>query len=608
MYINFTASICFFIIILIILIDFMSKRKVNKLENKLFKTISVLTLFGLVLEFIIYGLFIGHYNYNQNLLLFNICAKSLLLYYIVWMYFFVAYTYLVCFYKGKKAYKKFVYGETLAYLTFFVLVLVLPFKIKMTNSNFIPLGAATQISYLIGAFGILFVVVCCLIKFKKLRKKKYIPLIGCILMAVVSIVLQNQFPDLLLMVPSHAIAVMLMYFTIENPDMAMIEQLNVLKDQAERANNAKSEFLSSMSHEIRTPLNAIVGFSQALLEEDLSYQAKEEVKDIVMASDTLLEIVNGILDISKIEANKLEIVDTEYCFNTLLEELVSLTKARLGEKPIDFKCIFSSDLPKYMYGDKVRIKQIVLNLLTNAVKYTKSGWIEFRVNCVNEGDVCKLIISVQDTGMGIKQDSISKLFNKFERLDIEKNNTIEGTGLGLAITKKLLELMGGQIVVQSIYGEGSKFTVTIDQKIVTNPINPILENKEEVKLTNLDLTNKRILVVDDNLINLKVASRLLQDYHCIVDTLPGGAECISKISMGASYDLILMDDMMPKMSGVETLHKLQELEGFNTPVVALTANAISGMREKYIAEGFNEYLSKPIDKTELNRLLNDFLG
>ena len=391
----------------------------------------------------------------------------------------------------------------------------------------------------------------------------------------------------------------------------MITQLNIARDQADRANNAKSEFLSSMSHEIRTPLNAIVGFSQALAEEDLSPQAEDEVKDIMMASETLLDIVNGILDISKIEANKLEIVQVEYNFKNILDELVSLTKARLGEKPLDFRINFAPDLPKYLYGDKVRVKQVVLNLLTNSVKYTKEGWLQFDVNCIKKGDMCRLIISVEDSGIGIKKESIDKLFSKFERLDIEKNNTIEGTGLGLAITKKLVDLMGGKIVVQSIYGKGSKFTIAIDQKIIDHPTDSSLDMTSTLDLQEvgdvMDLADKRILVVDDNKINLKVASRLLSDYKCIVETLESGINCIEKYEVGANYDLILMDDMMPKMSGVETFHKLREM-GVETPIIALTANAISGMREKYLAEGFNDYLSKPIDKKELRKVLTKYLG
>ena len=288
--------------------------------------------------------------------------------------------------------------------------------------------------------------------------------------------------------------------------------------------------------------------------------------------------------------------------------MVSLAKARLGEKPLDFRINFAPDLPKYVYGDKVRVKQVILNLLTNAIKYTKNGWIEFNVNCIKKDDISRIIISVEDSGIGIKPESIDKLFTKFERLDIEKNNTIEGTGLGLAITKKLVDLMGGKIVVQSVYGQGSKFTIALDQKIVENPTNPALCEKKVDDIKNLDLSNKRVLVVDDNRINLKVAARLLSDYKCIVETLESGFNCIEKHEVGAHYDLILMDDMMPKMSGVETLNKLKAMEDFKTPVVALTANAISGMREKYLAEGFDDYLAKPIEKDELKRVLNKFLG
>ena len=584
---------------------YFSKRRMNNEENKIYRLLIILNIIGLILHLVCD--FVS-YNFDSLPVVFStIVLKTFLVYYFAFGALLLSYLIVIAKMKHKD-----VLIKSLAVFTgiLYIIVYFIPQNVyrDMENMIFYTNGQDVRFIYIICTVETTLLFAIILLKIKQLNIRKAIPLFLFMVGASISIMIQHWSPDIVLTDCIESIIVLLMYFTIENPDLAMIEQLNVARDQADKANNAKSEFLSSMSHEIRTPLNAIVGFSQALSEEELPEQAREEVKDIMMASETLLDIVNGILDISKIEADKLEIVNTEYRFDNLLDELVALTKARIGEKPLEFRYNFSPDLPKFMYGDKVRVKQIILNLLTNAVKYTKEGWIEFKVNCVNKGDVCRLIISVQDTGMGIKQESISKLFSRFERLDVEKNNTIEGTGLGLAITKKLLELMGGQIVVQSVYGEGSKFTVAIDQRIVTEPKTLTLEDTQAIQAISLNLTNKRILIVDDNKINLKVATRLLQDYHCIIDTIDNGADCIEKIKIGASYDLILMDDMMPKMSGVETFHHLQEIPDFKTPVIALTANAISGMREKYLAEGFNDYLSKPIDKGELNKVLNKFLG
>ena len=399
----------------------------------------------------------------------------------------------------------------------------------------------------------------------------------------------------------------LMYHTIENPDVKMIEELELAKERADKANAAKTDFLSNMSHEIRTPLNAIVGFSQNLYEEDIPDTAKDQVKDIITASNNLLELVNGILDISKIEANKLEIINDEYSFKRVFDELCSLAHARMGDKDLILRTQYDESIPKVLYGDKLRVKQVILNILTNSIKYTKKGFVEFKISSIIKDDICRLIISVEDSGIGIKQENIEKLFTKFQRFE-EKNSTIEGTGLGLAITKKLVELMNGQIIVQSVYGQGSKFTIALDQRIINNPtIDLEADDKITLDSETYDLTGKKVLVVDDNNLNLKVASKLLSKYNLTIELVSSGRECLEKIQSGATYDLVLLDDMMPKMSGVETLGELKKIEGYNIPTVILTANAIAGMREKYLRDGFDDYLAKPIDKGELNKVLKEFV-
>lgn len=434
---------------------------------------------------------------------------------------------------------------------------------------------------------------------------KDIPFIVLLVLYVLGMLLRSFFPAVWFENFFFSFVLLIMYFTIENPDVKLLSQMELAKTQAEKANAAKTDFLSSMSHEIRTPLNAIVGFSESITEAETLEEAQENAKDILTASQNLLEIVNGILDISKIEANKMEIINTEYSLKKEYEKLVTLIKPRIGEKPIELRTYFAPDIPNVLYGDKSKIKEIMSNILTNAVKYTKEGSIDFKISCINKNDECSLVISVEDTGRGIKPENIDKLFNKFERMDEDRNTTIEGAGLGLAITKHLIEMMGGKIIVQSVYGSGSKFTVYLKQKIVSKP-QTIFETDSTTK--ELDLTGKKVLIVDDNELNLKVAEKILKKYNIITESCMSGYDCIDLIKNGNKYDLILLDDMMPKMSGIETLHILKETPEFNTKTVALTANAIEGMKEKYIEEGFNDYLAKPIEKKELERVLRKFLN
>ncbi len=580
------------------------------MQNVETKIYSYLVITGLIESFLYVAIcFLADFFYSpETHFIFVILNKCLCGIYILWMTFLFYYIARLTTNLNDTGNRRLTQGLLGIDIVFFFTIIISPIELyldpvlKISNAD----GLAINILYAVCTLYLLGMILAVVLNAKKIKaKEKLIPYYALFSLFTVSLIIRAFDPYFNITSNVFSFVLLIMYFTIENPDMKLIKELNIARDQAEKANNAKTEFLSSMSHEIRTPLNAIVGFSQNLATDDtLPEDAKGQIKDILMASDNLLDIVNGILDISKIEANKLEIINTEYEFKKIVEELMILTKTKIGEKPIELRVSIDPGIPPVMYGDHIRLKQVILNLLTNAAKYTNEGWIEFKVNCVKKGDVCRLIISVEDTGRGIKPENIDKLFTKFERLQIEKSSSVEGTGLGLAITKRLTELMGGKIVVQSIYEKGSKFTIGLDQRIVAKT------SLETVKKTTGKLTcsNKKVLVVDDNSLNLKVAERLLKTYGLIIDTIDSGEKAIEKIRKGDSYDLILMDDMMPHLSGTNTLKKLKENPNFQIPTVALTANAISGMREKYISEGFDDYLAKPINKQELEEILNKFLN
>ena len=585
---------------------YFSKERVDLLENKMYSCMIVCSfvdsLIVTILQSIAFFYTPGYLDFIITVL--NKIDFVMLILICNSIFYYIAIITLPVF---KSHYRKFSIPFLVTDLIVFIFMLFGKVDVIKSGNAYTADGSAVLMAEILCGVYLIMTLLIVLFNLKKVDKRYFFVLV-MLLSLIGVLVVVNINPYLIWVSIVVCFVNYIMYFTIDNPDVKMIAQLNEAKIAAEKANTAKTEFLSSMSHEIRTPLNAIVGFSNMLLEDKtLPDSAKDEVNDIVMASDNLLEIVNGILDISKIEAGKLEIVNTEYDFNKVTTELIALTKGRLGDKPIELITKIDDTIPRVLYGDASRLKQICVNILTNAVKYTKEGSITFSINSVVKNDVCRLIISVDDTGIGIKQENINKLFNKFERLDLEDNVTIEGTGLGLAITKKLVDLMHGAIVVQSVYGKGSKFTVSIDQMIVKNPT--ITTSEPVIASDEIKVNNKLVLVVDDNKINLKVAERLLGTYGITTECVESGFICIDNLKNGKKYDLILMDDMMPKLSGVETLHKIKEqIPDFNIPTVALTANALTGMREKYLADGFNDYLAKPISKDELNRVINEYLN
>lgn len=594
---------------LLVISLFYSKERIDLFENRAYRAILINTVIGIVVD--IAGIF-SHMLLPETSFLRWFIVKIYFIYIINYLFFLNSYIYLSInsqeYTDNIDKYKKYVNKQIIIYIILIFINLILPFQ--YFNENKIVYVYGLNSYYVFGVAGIFIIywTLFMIIRRKKLNIK-FAPLIAFITLGTVFGVVQFLFPELLVITSVFSFITVMMYHTIENPDLNVIKKINIAKDQAEKANRAKTDFLSSMSHEIRTPLNAIVGFSQDIMQENDMKIIKEEAKDIVIASQTLLELVNGILDLSKIEANKMELVESEYVLVKEANDISNLIRTRLSEKPIEFEFDFAHDLPYKLYGDVGKIKQIMTNFLTNAVKYTEKGKITFRLNCVNGVDETTLVISVSDTGRGIKTEDVNKLFQKFERLDEDKNTTVEGTGLGLAITKSFVEMMGGRVNVHSVYGEGSNFVAYIKQKIVQREFPDDYSSINEDKT--IEVVNKwpgkKVLVVDDNLLNIKVATRILEKYELDVDKVDNGFAALDKVKEGIPYEIIFMDIMMPKLNGTETLRRLEEIPNFNIPVIALTADAIEGMKEKYIEEGFDDYLSKPMDSDELERVLKKYL-
>lgn len=402
------------------------------------------------------------------------------------------------------------------------------------------------------------------------------------------------YPDISIISEGTILITLYIYLIFENHHLKELDKVKLERDYAYRNMIDKYAFLKNLSHEIRTPINTIDGFSQVILDSDELDTIKEDIKDIRIASHDLIDIINSMIDLSIIESGNLEIINDNYNVYDMFDNIKNITNSKIKDKKVKFEFQIEDNIPEVLLGDSERISQVVMNLLGNSIKYTEKGNITLNVTSIKTSDKVRLIIKITDTGIGIKKEDLLHIFDK------KDDNSI-----GLVLSNHLINLMHGKIEAQSNYNEGSTFTITIDQKIIAEK-----EEKKEKNTKPFKASDKRILLVDDNKLNLKVASKLLEPYDVKIIEASSGKECLEILDRDTEFDLILMDDLMPNMSGSETLDiikKISRIDGFYIPIVVLTANATSGVKEKYLNVGFDDYLAKPIEKDELNRVLKKYL-
>lgn len=599
MYINLYVSICALLISFFLLINFFSKKRYDNKETKIFSYMLIFNFINTIFTLSI--VFIEKTNII-NIIFLKILNKLNNIIQLGWIWLLFLYMlYMLCNNKEKK-YNLMKIITVIINILLGILIFILPTSFY---NNIYLNGLSETFSYIIYFVYLLFIIILTIKNIKNMSNKKNIIVFTISLLLMLTALIIKKINPELLIISSIFTYINLIINSTEDPDSRLLLELQKEKEKNEKLNNIKIDFLTNMNHEFRTSLNTIVGFSECIKQEDSIDACKNDADDIITSSQNLLEIINDVLDISKLETNNMKITEEDYKPLEIFENVISLLKPKLSEKEIEIKTNFNENIPYMLFGDSNKVKQIITNILMNSIKYTEDGSINFEVNCTSEKDKCNLVISIENTGKTIKKENKSsnnlKEFNK---------NIVEQSELEFSIAKKFVDMLGGKIVLDEKNMNKTKVTIYLNQKIKMQGVPLIAEIsklEESIKPQQEDYSDKKVLIVDDNKMNLKVATRLLKNYNIITTEVLNGYEAINKIKNNEKYDLIFLDDKMPQKNGKETLNEFKKIKGFDIPVIVLTANVLEGMKEKYIEEGFDDYLAKPINKEELKKILDKFL-
>ena len=573
----------------LLMIAYFSKDRIKTPENKIYSRLIIINFIGIILE-IFCTIFAGYAK--ENIIFYTILNKLFLIGLIVWGAVFGSYVFLISSAKkNEEELKKYMKNVLRLYITLIiiiaVLVAVLPVYFNYRNNYVMySYGPAVNVVYS-GIFITIFLTIICLIKnFKNIISKKYLPIYAYLFVGTIITFIQKMMPELLLAITMDTFITVIMYFTIENPDKKLLQEIHASKKMADEANEEKSMLIYNMMGEIKDIAKDINISSNNILDSNNIEENKYYAREIISSNNKLYNMSDKIYNIDKIELNKIKTVKTKYNIKLLLKEIVSMYKTKIEAKNIEFRINIDNNLPVSLYGDSINLKKALSTIIDSSYNNTKEGFIELSVNAIIKHNVCRLIIKIEDSSIGIKTEEI-------EELNTEGN---------IYNTKKLIAALGGTLLLTSRYNEGTIVTIILDQKIN-------ITNKKEKKDYTKYLDNKKILLVDDNESSLKLINKILTKYHIKVETTNLGKKALDKIRKGSKYDLILLDEEMPYMNGEEVLKKLKEIKGFNTKVLLLTKNNNIEYTEEYKENNFDDYILKPIDKNTLiekiNILVND---
>ena len=574
------VAICCFVFLIIITIVFFTKPKMNKLENKTFSWLLVLNIIGLLLQVLSYVL-VNKYDNFQNTIYYIAIIRMIFCYYILWELFFVYYITIISFLLNEKDNRL---KNTKKITIFFVIgifiavqTLILPINITKVNNLYYPTGPAMMFLAIGVLYGIIIIFYCLVKNFKHIINIKYLPLLFYIIFGSISIIWQMSNPGLLLITPIESLVLFLMYFTIENPDMKLLKEMHEAKEISDNANEEKTLFLYNMTQEIRATTKNIDNEADNIIDSDDIEFDRESARNIKGETSKFRMMTNDILDVSAIDSANIKIYNSSYNLKLLLRTIIGSYTEVCKNKNLEFRTNIEHNIPESLYGDNINLKKVINQLLTYCVKATSKGYVELDINTIIKGDIVRLIITIEDSSMGIKSSDL-------EKIKMDNKNISE--------SYKLITLMNGAMVITSNYGTGNKIKIILDQKIDKN------ENKEEKKYQEI-YNNKKILIIDNSEPSIKIIEKLLKNSNIEIDYSLNGKDAYKKIATRNRYDLILLDEELNTITGEEMLESLKKIRNFNIPVILLSKDNKYEYNEEYLNMGFSDILIKPIKKEEL---------